>query len=61
MTVTELLDKMTSYEISEWMAYDRTNNEEWRDTYFHSEQLKVVLSPEEQAKALKRLLSGSKT
>jgi uncharacterized protein YeaO (DUF488 family) len=33
MTVGEVLDKMNSFDISEWMAYDLSNDDKFRKNY----------------------------
>lgn len=60
MSVKELLDKLDSDEISEWMAYDLTNNPEWRakwDKDLELEHSKNMTS-EEKLNAFKRLFKG---
>lgn len=59
MTVNELLSRMTSKEISEWMAYDRTNSQEWLDAYNREKELESF-DPQLQAQQLKQLLGGSR-
>lgn len=59
MTVNELLSKMTSKEIAEWMAYDRTNSQEWLDAYNREKELESF-DPQLQAQQLKQLLGGSR-
>lgn len=58
LTVRELLERMDSTEISEWIAYDNTNNEKWVEKYKYEESLAAsrAMSKEEKLKAFKRLL-----
>lgn len=50
---------MTSKEIAEWMAYDRTNSQEWLDAYNREKELESF-DPQLQAQQLKQLLGGSR-
>jgi hypothetical protein len=55
MTINELLHRMTSAEISEWMAFDRLKDEE----YFKQLQADRM-TDQQRSDALKALLSGVK-
>ncbi len=61
MTVNELLGKMSSKEIAEWMAYDRTNDPAWIDSHNKSVEAEKQFDPIEQARQFKLLLRGSNT
>ena len=50
MTVTQLLNNLDSHELSEWMAYDMTTDEEWVKEYRMQQQ-----TAEQQSAALKNL------
>lgn len=58
MSVRRLLSEMDSLEISTWMAFDMTNNEEWLKTYNTELELKMSkeMSDEQRVRAFKRLL-----
>lgn len=60
MTVNELLDKMTSREISEWMAYDRTCDKDWIESQQNKTILEDEFDPVEQARQVKELLMRGK-
>lgn len=62
MTVKELLQRMDSKELSEWMAYDMTNEKEWSDKYNSDKELEKsrAMSKEEKLAAFKKLLGGKK-
>jgi hypothetical protein len=62
MTVKKLLEELDSKEISEWMAYDLTQNQKWLDKYKNDKELEEsrAMSLSERAAAFKRLLKGSK-
>jgi hypothetical protein len=59
MSVSQIME-LDSREISEWMAYDLTNNPEWVQKY--NKQLELdkfaELSVEDQASAFKRFFKG---
>lgn len=61
MTVNELLTKMDSAEISEWMAYDQTQSEDWVKKYTREKELEYSRqqSDEERVKAFKRMFGGA--
>ncbi len=52
---------MPSDEISEWMAFDLTKNEEWHKRHTEQRQLEEqrALGAQEKANLFKRLLGGS--
>lgn len=56
-TVAELLNKIDSQELAEWVAYDRTNDEDWSKAYIKEcERLKSSqASDEAKTRALKSL------
>jgi len=57
--ISEILT-LSSKTISEWMAYDLTNDEEWRKEYSEEIELRQQqqMSNEEKAKLFKQLLGG---
>lgn len=60
MSVKELTLKLDSHEISEWMAFDLTREENWIKSYkkqLELEQSKEMTN-EEKLKAFKRLFKG---
>ena len=61
MTVNELLTKMDSAEISEWMAYDQTQSADWVNKYTREKELEYSRqqSDEERVKAFKRMFGGA--
>lgn len=62
MSVQQILETMTSKEISEWMAYDLTCSPEWQEKFEEEESLRISreMSPEDKARAFKALLGGPK-
>lgn len=60
LSVKELLEKLDSHELSEWMAYDMTNNSEWQAKYAREKELEQSrsMAPEDKLKAFKRLFKG---
>jgi len=57
-TVIDLQNKISSQELSEWMAYDLTNDKNWLEDY-QKEQERLAskqLDDEARLKAFKRLL-----
>ncbi len=62
MTVNEMLGKLDSAEISEWMAYDMTCDSKWikQQEEEREKQNFRKLSQEEQLKMFKQFFKGSK-
>ncbi len=60
MTVKRLLDTMDSQEISEWMAFDLTNNEEWLKAYNQQREMELdkQRTDEQRLAAFKRVFRG---
>lgn len=60
MTLPEVQAKVSSYEMSEWMAYKLTKDNEWVDKFNKQEELakSKQMSEIEKVKAFKRLLGG---
>lgn len=62
MTVKRLLEEVDSKEISEWMAYDMTNNPEWAANYKRQQELEMSkqMTHEQKLAAFKRLFRGKR-
>lgn len=62
MSVRTLLNEMDSLEIAEWMAYDLTCSDEWKEQYDKERQREKSkeMSDEETLAAFKALLGGGK-
>lgn len=60
MTVRELLEKLDSRELAEWMAYDMTQNTEWQKSYQVEKELEESkkMTDMQQLQAFKALLGG---
>ena len=52
-TVKELLESMDSREISEWAAYERTQDDEWRE-----EHRQKQMTDEERSAAILKMFGG---
>lgn len=61
MTVSELYSKVSSHEMTEWMAYNLTKDEKWVKQYERDmdREASKELSDEERLLAFKRLLGGN--
>ena len=60
MSVTRLMSELDSREIAEWMAYDKTNDEEWIKQYNKELELEMSrqMSDEQKLLAFKKLLGS---
>lgn len=59
-TVAQLLDNISSSELAEWIAYDKTLDKEWVEKFNHEQELErqEALSLEERSEMLKKLFGG---
>lgn len=60
MTVEKLLDSVSSKELSEWMAFDLTRDEDWSKKFYKQKELEAsrAMSEEQRLEAFKRLFQG---
>lgn len=63
LTLPEVQTKLSSHEMSEWMAYHLTKDEDWVKQYQRNEEMKKSreMSDAERLEAFKKLLDGKKT
>lgn len=60
MTQRELYNRMTAAEIMEWLAYDRTTDPNFIESYMKEEELKLSESQSDEIRSeqIRRLLGG---
>jgi hypothetical protein len=59
MTVAELLDRVDSRELTEWMAYELTSNEDWQKKYGTTKEVDMLesMTEEQRTEYLKEQLN----